>query len=458
MCKCTLGRAEVYLSLKNVKAFTLQTTLKPASSAFAQVYKRILGRPALALLAVGLLVLAGCGASSTADADTGKGGKGKGKGRGDNGPVPVMVATALQRDVPIEIQAVGSAEAYTTISVKSQIAGQLTDFYFHEGDYVKKGDKLFSIDARPYEAQLAQAQANLSKDTAQLGQAQANLARDSANQKYAHDTADRYAQLVKEGIVSKDQAEQLHSNADALSQAVEADRAAIESAKAQMVADEANIQNVKVQLSYTTVYAQVDGRTGNVSVKQGNIVAPNTVEVLTINQVQPIYVTFSVPEARLPEIRQYMARGRLPVTAKAQDDTGDGERGELTFIDNTVDTTTGTVKLKGTFQNAGLKLWPGQFLNVTLRLTTQPNAITVPNQAVQNGQDGQFIYVVKDDHTVEARNVTTGPRIDQDLVILKGINAGDTVVTEGQLRLQPGSSVQYGGSGGRQGGRKGPST
>lgn len=424
---------------------------------------KTLNRFALSIFGIALLALAGCNASSTADADGGGGGGGK-KGKGKGGAaaaVPVVVATAVKKDVPIEVSEPGSVEAYTTISVKSLVNGQLTDFFFTEGDYVHKGDKLFSIDSRPYEAQLAQAKANLAKDSALLAQANANLSRDTSSLKYAHDTADRYARLGADGIVSKDQIEQLSAQADALGQGVAADRAAIESAKAQMVADDANIQNIEVQLGYCVMYAPIDGRTGNVSVKKGNIVAPNTVEVLTINQVEPIYVTFSVPEARLPDIRKYMSQGSLSVVAKPQegDDSG-GEQGKLTFIDNQVDTTTGTIKIKGTFPNTNRKLWPGQFLNVTLRLTMQPNAVIVPNQAVQNGQDGQFIYVVKPDQTVDARTVTTGARVDQDLVILSGIEAGDIVVTDGQLRLQPGAAVTTGTGrgGGKGGGRKGPSS
>jgi multidrug efflux system membrane fusion protein len=246
----------------------------------------------------------------------------------------------------------------------------------------------------------------------------------------------------------------LRANANALAKAVEADRAAIESAKAQILADQASIDNIKVQLSYTTIASPIDGRTGNVEVKVGNNVAPLTVEVVTINEIEPIYVTFAVPEARLSDIKRYSAAGKLAVAARPQDGGSEAEQGVLTFIDNSVDTTTGTIKLKGTFQNKDRKLWPGQFLNVTLRLTMQPNAVTVPNQAVQNGQDGQFIYVVKADRTVEARNVQIGTRVDQDLVILKGIDPGETVVTEGQLRLQPGSSVQFGE--GRRGGGRGP--
>lgn len=412
---------------------------------------------------LGLLVLGGCATSPTADDSGGGGGKkGRGKGGGNNAAQPVDVAMAKVRDVPIDIDVVGSVEAYKTISVKSQVSGILTNMYFNEGDMVKKDQKLFTLDARPYEAQLAQAEANLKKDQAQLGQAEANMKRDTANQKYTRDSAERYARLLTDGVVSKDQAEQLSSQADALSQGVSADQAAIDSAKAQILADQANIDNLKVQLGYTTVTAPLEGRTGNVSVKLGNLLVPNTVEVTTINQVQPIYVTFSVPESDLAEVKQYSAGGKLPVLVKPQDGKPDLERGELTFIDNAVDTSTGTIKLKGTFANPGLRLWPGQFLNVTLRLTTQPNAVTVPNEAVQNGQSGQFVYVVKDDHTVEARNVTTGTRIDEDLVITQGLEAGETVVTNGQLRLQPGSLVttnpgrgggSFGGGAGRGQGR-----
>ncbi len=399
-----------------------------------------------------LLALAGCGSSST-DAESGGGGggkKGKGRGGGAGAAVPVLVATAVKRDVPIQVQAVGTVEAYETISVKSLVTGELTEMYFKEGDYVHKGDKLFSIDSRTYEAALKQAEANLLRDRALQAQAEANLQRDQSNQKYASATAERYQGLLKDGIVSRDQTEQLTSSASASSNSVAADRAAIDSAIAQIAADEANIGNLRVQLSWTVQPATIDGRTGNVTVKKGNIVSANSQEVLTINQVTPIYVTFSVPEAKLPDVRKYMAVGKLPVFAKPQDESGPGESGEITFIDNSVDTTTGTIKLKGTFQNKDLKLWPGQFLNVVLRLTTTPNAITVPNQAVQNGQDGQFIYVVGSDSKVEARPVTIGELIDDVLVILTGLEAGETVVIDGQLRLQPGSpgkGIGEGGSG-----------
>jgi multidrug efflux system membrane fusion protein len=308
------------------------------------------------------------------------------------------------------------------------------------------------IDPRPLEAMVAQAEANIARDTALLQQAQANLARDTANQKYAHDQADRYAKLFEQGIVSKDQGEQLAANADALSQSVQADKASIESAKAQILADQANISNIKLQLAYTTIYSPIDGRTGNLTVKAGNIVSPNTTILMTITEVEPIYVTFAVPEGRLADIRRYMAQGSLQVEARGQDGS-EADRGQLTFVDNNVDTTTGTIKLKGTFQNASHKLWPGEYVNVILRMSIQQNALVVPNQAVQTGQDGTYVYVVAEDRTVEMRPVKTGLRVDQDLVIDKGVQAGETIVTEGQLRLAPGSRVQMGGAGGFGGGR-----
>ena len=337
----------------------------------------------------------------------------------------------------MEVQVIGNVEAYSTITVKAQVGGELTAVHFREGDFVKKGEVLFEIDRRPLEATLNQAVANTARDRAALGQAQANLARDSAQAKYTDTQAKRYAELAQSGVISRDQAEQLRANADAVAQAVAADQAAIESAKAAIGAGEAAVQQVRVQMGYTTIRSPIDGRTGNLTVKLGNVVTANNMDLMTIVQVEPIYVTFSVPEAQLNAIKNFMGRGKLAVRAKPQDDDSTEEVGQLTFIDNTVDPTTGTIKLKGTFSNSDHKLWPGQFVRVTLRLTTQQNAVTVPNEAVQAGQNGQFVYVVKPDRTVDARQVTTGQRVDQDLVIQSGINAGDVVVTEGQLRLAP---------------------
>ncbi len=395
--------------------------------------KRAFLLPALACSVVGaLLFSAGC--ANKADQEK----AGKKKGGGD---VPVTVTTVSTRDVPVELQVIGNAEAYSTISLKAQVSGEITKVYFHEGDYVRKGDRLFTIDPRAMQAQLQQAQATLMRDNALLSQAQANLARDQAQAKYSRDQATRYVDLQKEGIVSKDQTEQLRSAADAAGQALSADQAAIESAKAEIAAQSATVETMKVQFGYTEIRSPIDGRTGSITVKQGNIITANSVDLMTINQVQPIYVTFSVPEAQLGDIKKYMAAGKLPVTAMGQDETEGKESGVLTFIDNNVDMTTGTIKLKATFPNASRKLWPGEFVRVSLRLTTEQNAVVVPNQAVQTGQDGSFVYVMKEDRSVENRPVTTGARVDQDLVVETGLKAGETVVTEGQLRLAPGMHV-----------------
>jgi membrane fusion protein, multidrug efflux system len=394
-----------------------------------------------AILTLALAALAGCGNSSA------KAGGPGGRGRpGEGGPVPVVVAMVSQRDVPINVDVIGNVEAYSTITVKAQVGGELTKVSFREGDSVRKGDLLFTIDARPFEAALSQAQANLARDTASLSQSEANLARDIANEKYAQDQAKRYRGLFDQGVVSREQTDQIGSSADALAQTVLADRAAIESAKAQIVASKAAVETATVQMSYTTIRSPIDGRTGNIAVKQGNIVAANTTDLMTITEVQPIYVTFSVPEAQLGDIKRYMGQSELPVHAAPQADMAAQESGVLTFIDNSVDATTGTIKLKGTFKNPVNRLWPGEYVRVTLGLTTRPHATVVPNQAVQTGQDGQFVYVVKQDRTVEMRPVVTSTRVDQELVIDRGLAPGETVVTEGQLRLTPGSHVQVQGN------------
>ena len=397
---------------------------------------------AVALIIGLVLATAGCNSQSAA-ADAG----GKGKKADRNAVVPVVVGIVGTRDVPVEIQVIGNVEAYSTINVVAQVSGQLTLAAFQEGDYVKKGDLMFKIDPRPYEAAIQQAEANIARDKAMLAQAQANLSRDMAQDKYAKSNAGRYRELVNEGIVSKDQSEQVQSSADAIGQAVAADLAAIESAKANIGASDAALETARVNLSYTTITSPIDGRTGNLTVKQGNVVTANATSLISINEVEPIYVTFAVPENHLAAVKTSMATGRPPeVYATPQGDDSVKVMGKLTFIDNNVDITTGTIKLKGTFANQDRKLWPGEFVRVSLRLSTQANALVVPNQAVQTGQNGTFVYVVKADQTVEPRPVTTGARVDQDLVVNKGLAAGEMIVLEGQLRLAPGMKVRYGDS------------
>jgi membrane fusion protein, multidrug efflux system len=397
----------------------------------------------VAILLLASCALSGCGSAPTDVGDGG--GKGKGKGKGKNaggGAVPVEVAKVVLKNVPVDISVVGNVEAYSVVTVRAQTGGMLTKVNFQEGDYVKKDDLLFVIDRKPLEGQMNSARANLAKSSALLKQAQAQLLRDTASADYARDQAGRYQKGVDEGVFAKEQAEQLKSSAAAQMQILEADRAAISSAEAQISADQSAINNLNIQLGYTTVEAPIEGRTGNISQKAGNIVTAGTTDLAIINQVEPIYVTFSVPEARLADVKRYSENGKLVVTARAQDGSGDIEQGQLSFIDSSVDTSTGTIKLKGTFQNKSHKLWPGQFVNVGLRLTMRNNAVVVPNQAVQTGQDGTYVYVVGDDRSVSVVPVKTGPRIDQDMVIDEGLKGGETVVTEGQLRLQPGSKVQ----------------
>lgn len=355
--------------------------------------------------------------------------------------VPVVVATVSQRTVPVDVQVIGNVEAYATIAVKSQVGGELTQVHFREGEFVKKGDVLFTIDRRMLEAQVKQAQATMERDKAQLSLAEANLARDTAQEKLAHDQAARYRNLFQKGVISREQYDQYQTGADVQTEAVRADKAALASSHAAVAADDAALRNIEVQLSYTEIRSPIDGRTGNLMIKQGNVVKANDVDLVTINQLQPIYVTFTVPEARLADVKRYMTQGKVKVLA-GPSDSSDVETGELSFIDNAVDTTTGSIKLKGTFENASRKLWPGQFVRVTLRLGSARDALLVPTEAVQSGQEGQFVFVVKSDMTVDARPVQAGSRIEKEQVIEQGLRLGETVVTEGQLRLAPGVRVR----------------
>jgi multidrug efflux system membrane fusion protein len=359
--------------------------------------------------------------------------------------VPVVTAAVAQRDVPVDISAIGNVEAYATISVRSQVTGQLLEARFHEGDLVKKGDQLFTIDPRTFQAQLEQAEANLKRDEALLAQSEAQLVRDTANAEFTKLTAERQAALVERGIVSKDQADQTRAQADATAAAVKADRAAIESARAQLSAQQATVDSAKVALSYTVIKSPLDGRTGNLATKAGNLVTANSTELMTIAQIQPAYVTFAVPATYLPTIKQHINSDPLSVTATPQDSDARPATGRLSFVDNLVDASTDTIKLKATFDNADRRLWPGQFARVSLRLAILPQATVVPGEAVQTGQDGQYVFVVKQDSTVEQRPVVTGQRVEESVVVDKGLKPGETVVTEGQLRLEPGTAVSTGG-------------
>ena len=412
----------------------------------------------LILLASGAIAFSSvaCG-SNTSAAGPGGGGRG-GRGRGgDGGAAPVVTAKAASKDVPVDLAAIGNVEAFAVISIRSQVTGVLEQLSFHEGDLVKQGQLLFSIDRRPFEAALAQAEAMMVRDKALLAQAEAQLARDAANAEYMQLSAERQQQLTTRGIISKDVAEQVRSQADATAALVKADRASIDSAKAQLVAQQGAVDAARVSLDYTVIKSPIDGQTGNLGVKVGSLVTANQTELTTIARVQPVLVTFTVPAIHLGTIKSHMTGGKLPVTATPQDTAAQPAPGVLTFVDNAVDMTTDTIKLKATFDNPDRRLWPGQFARVSLRLTTLDNATVVPSQAVQTGQDGQYVFVVKDDQTVEQRPVTIGQRVEDDTVVQKGLKPGETVVTEGQLRLEPGSRVttDLSGRGAGAGGRGG---
>jgi membrane fusion protein, multidrug efflux system len=384
--------------------------------------------------------------------------------------VPVGVATAEERPVPVRIGAVGNVQAITMVGVKSQVAGQITRVHFTEGRDVKRGELLFTIDPRPFEATLQQAQANVGKDTAQLRQmeaalgqrqaeitqAQANLERDQAQWENARVQEARYKDLVQKDLVAREQYDQYRTTLAALAATVQADRAAlenarasvraaeaqIENARAAIQADEAMVESAKLQVGYTAIRSPMDGRTGNLLVQAGNVIKANEDNpMVVIAQVHPIYVSFSVPEKNLAAIKQYRAAGALKVEATASDARDRAVVGAVTFVNNTVDATTGTIQLKATFPNTDNALWPGQFVEVALTLTTE-NAIVVPTQAVQAGQQGPFVFVVKPDLTVESRPVKPGRRLAREIVIDSGIRAGERVVTDGQLRLVPGARVE----------------
>jgi len=362
------------------------------------------GMPPLAAICGVFLLFAGCSR-----------GDGSKTAPGAQPPaVPVTAALSVKRDVPVQLRVIGTAEAYSTVTIKTMVNGEIVKVGFQEGQDVKKGDLIFVIDPRSYEAALKTAEAN--------------MARDIALKENAEKDVKRYAFLIEKDLVPKQQFDQLTSAAAALAATVHADNAAVE--------------NARVQLSYCFIRSPVDGRTGNLFLKKGNVVKANDAALVTINQVAPIYVTFSVPEQSLGEIRKYRAAGTLKVEAVAPGQENRPARGTLTFIGNAVDNATGTIQLKGTFPNGDRALWPGQFVNVVLTLAVKPNAVLVPAPAVQTGQKGQYVFVVKSDLTVESRPVVTGETMGSETVVEKGVQAGERVVTDGQLRLVPGARVE----------------
>lgn len=328
--------------------------------------------------------------------------------------MPVLVATVEQKTVASRIHAIGRVEAYSTVEIKAQINGEVTEVHFKEGQDVHKGDLLFTIDPRPFEAALMQAKATLAKDQAQQAQAEADER--------------RYAMLLKENVGSQQQYDQAHATA--------------ESARANVAADKAAVQTAELNLGYTTIRAPIDGRTGNLLVHPGNLVKANAdTAMVVINQIKPVYVDFSIPEQRLPEVRRFMADRKLEVTTAIPGPQPEEENGSLSFVDNSVDTKTGTIELKGLFSNEDGRLWPGQFVDATLVLNQRPNTVLVPSQAIQTGRDGSYVFVVDQKMKVQPRPIVPGENYDGETVVESGLKSGETVVTDGQLRLIPGASV-----------------
>lgn len=369
---------------------------------------RIGWKPAVALLFVLAAAVSGC----SNDAD----GKAKAQDSRKHLAMPVSVAAAVQRTVPVQLRAIGSVQSFAKVVVQAQVAGEITGVHFQEGQRVKQGDLLFTLDSAPFEAELELARANLARDRARLENARKQL--------------ERYTSVVKKGYVSAEEYDKVRTSVKAL--------------EATLRADEATVEKAAIELEYCAIRSPIDGYTGEVKVDVGNIMKANDNDkpMVVIRQTSPIYTIFTVPEGYLPEIKRHMSVKPLQVEAVIP---GQQERqfvGRLTFIDNSVDTTTGTIQLKATFANEDNALWPGQFVNVALILGEQPNAVMIPSRAVQMGQEGSYVYVVKPDQTVELRQVKLGFTVGDEVVVEAGVNAADKVVTDGQLRLFPGALVK----------------
>jgi membrane fusion protein, multidrug efflux system len=361
-------------------------------------------------------------------------------------PVAVRAVSAVASDVPLEISAIGKVEAIASVDIKSRITAPVLSVHFAEGQEVKEGELLFDLDPETYRRQVAEVEANIAKDVASEKQAEANIAKDEVTLKNQRQIADRGVQLAKEGIFSKEQTEQVVSNADAAKASIDADRAALESAKAAESADRARLEETRLLLTYTRIYSPISGVAGAIAVKQGNLAKENDTTLVTVLETAPIYASFSVPEDLLPEVRKYNGAHPLVVTAISADNKESS--GPLKFIDNTVDTATGTIRLKASFDNKQRVLWPGQFVNVRARLNMEHNRVLVPVRAVQTGPEGKYAWVINPaDSSVEMRNVQvlrnyTQEGKDEQAVIGGGLKPGEQVVSEGQVRLAPGAHVR----------------
>jgi multidrug efflux system membrane fusion protein len=352
-----------------------------------------------------------CSVGGSAQSAAPEGGRG---GRGGGQAVPVTVGRVEKKAVPLQLRVIGTVEPSSSVSIRAQVTGELTSVTFREGDDVREGQVLFQLDRRPLEAALAQAEATLQRDTAQAANASAQ--------------AERVSELAARGIATREQVDTSKANATALDATLAADRAAVE--------------NARVQLQYATITAPISGRTGALQVHPGNLVRANdTTPLVVINQITPVNVSFAVPEGELPVLRDYLSKSSVRVEAEAPTDEEGPSTGRIDFVDNAVDPTTGTIRVKGSFPNADRRLWPGQFVNVVLTLATDPDALTVPSVAIQAGQNGSYVFVVKDDRTVEMRPVEPGRAVGEETIVARGLHSGEIVVTDGQLQLVPGTRV-----------------
>jgi membrane fusion protein, multidrug efflux system len=372
----------------------------------------------------------------------------------DRPPSPVQVTPAVSQDVPTYLDAIGKTVAREVVSIQPQVSGRITRIHFTDGANVRKGDMLFTIDTRPFEASLRQAQANLSKDGALKKQAEANLAKEIAQAKWGLAQVERYRTLVQQGVVPREQYEELRANYDSLRANVEAARAAVRSADEEIKVDAAAVENAKVNLSYCYIRSPIDGRAGQRLVDLGNVVNPggssnngndgnsgNSNAMLVIERLDPIYADFTISQSSLTAVQQQMQSGALKVEVHLPDLADEMVAGQLTFLDNAVQTNTGQVTLRATIPNSNHRFWPGRFVNIRLVLNTIHSAVLVPASAPQMSAKGSFVYVVKQDSTAEQRAVSLGQRQGDLVVIESGVAAGEQVVINGQLGVTPGGKV-----------------
>jgi len=361
-------------------------------------------------------------------------------------PEAVRVIPAVAADVPLEIAAIGNVEAISTVDVKARVTAPVIKVHFAEGQDVQRGQLLFELDPEPFNRQIEEMEANVARDVANQKQAEANVLRDEATWRNLNSIAARTSSLLKEGIMSHEQSEQARANADSAKASLDADRAAADSAKAAERSDRAKLRETSLQVEYTKIYAPITGRAGAIAIKQGSLAKQDDNTLVTLLQIAPVYVTFSVPEQLLPDIRRFNSASPLTIKAIAADNrTGNGT---LQFIDNTVDSTTGTIRLKASFPNADRLLWPGQFVNVKARLALEHDRILISSQTIQTGPNGKFVWIFNPtDSTVAMRPVTvlrlySDAGKNEKAVIASGLKPGEQVISEGQMRLAPKAKVR----------------